>query len=231
MRTTEIVETMPPEPDPRVLFCPFCRECYEGARVCPEHELALVPFQDLPRQAHERVIRWDERVSPWELRLGRLELALGVALALVGFFALPLVSGSFDDRPIAWTALEVATSRAPNLWTVPFAAVLFGVFLYRRRTPLQMRGARLAGIALALMPGLSLGYSLWNIERAVAATHGAVALGPAAGTWLVAGSSLLLLVGSLRFGGTIDPEQAPLGAEPSESARRIVTERKAKKRR
>ena len=33
-----------------LLFCPFCRECFEGEAQCPEHELALVRFEDLPRE-------------------------------------------------------------------------------------------------------------------------------------------------------------------------------------
>ena len=229
-----------PDQDGGVLFCPFCRECFEGVRVCPEHELTLVPFQSLPRQAHEREVRWDEAVMPWEVRFGRLEIVLGVVALLVGFAALPLVEGSFDDQRIAWTALEIATSRAPNLWTVPFAAALFVVFLFRRRTPLEMRGARLAGVALALMPAISIGYSLWNIQRAVGQAHGAVALSPAMGAWVVGAACVLLLVGSARFGavGAGRAEEAlPHGAEPEndDGARGIEPERrsdvKAKKKR
>lgn len=219
---------MSAEPDPDgVLFCPFCRECFEGVRVCPEHELTLVPFQRLPRQAHEREVRWDEAVMPWEVRFGRLEIVLGVLGLVVAFAFLPLVEGAFDDRPIAWTALEIATSRAPNLWTVPFAAVLFVVFLFRRRTPLEMRGARLAGIALALMPAISIGYSLWNIRRAVGAAHGAIALTPTTGAWVIGAACLLLLVGSARFGAVgagRAEESLPHGAKPDDDAPRIEPE-------
>src|SRR5690606_34261628 len=31
----------------QVLFCPFCRESFEGLRVCPEHDLPLVSFAEL----------------------------------------------------------------------------------------------------------------------------------------------------------------------------------------
>lgn len=213
-----------PETDVDVLFCPFCRECYEGEKVCPEHELALVPFQQLPRQAHERALRWDEPVAPWEMRFGRLELVIGATLALVGFFGLPLMSGRFDDAPVAWTALELATSRAPNLWTVPFAAVLFGVFLYRRRTPLEMRGARLAGTVLAVMPAISLAYSLWNVQRAVEEMHGALALSFDLGAWCIGVASAFLLVGSLRF-GAFGAGAQPHGAAPDPDEARIETDR------
>lgn len=224
---------MPPEhreSEGRLLFCPFCRECFEGATVCPEHDLALVPFTDLPRQAHEREVRWDEPVAPWEVRFGRLEIALGIVLAFVGFFAVPLVTGTFDDRPIVWTALEAGTSRAPNLWTVPFVAALFAVFLHRRRTPQHMRGARLAGIMLSVAPVASLAYSLRNIERGTEDLHGALVLewGPA--VWVVVASSALLLVGSLRFGGRVAPPAPPHGSEPADAAPRIDTGRAAKPR-
>ena len=32
-----------------ILFCPFCRESFEGEAVCPEHDLELVPIDRLPR--------------------------------------------------------------------------------------------------------------------------------------------------------------------------------------
>ena len=95
-----MTEPMPPsaEPEPiesdgRILFCPFCRECYEGERVCPVHELDLVEFQDLPRQAHETDLpAWDEPVLPWDIRFGRGALALGALLLLVAFFLNLLIS-------------------------------------------------------------------------------------------------------------------------------------------
>lgn len=231
--TSPVTIDMPSEDsraDSRLLFCPFCRECYEGETHCPEHELALVELADLPRQAHERAVAWDERVAPWEIRFGRIELVLGVIAVLVGFFALPLVVGSFDDRPVAWSALSMASSRAPNLWTVPFVAVLFIVFLYRRRTPLEMRGARLAGVVLALMPAISLGYSLWNVQRGVARMHGAIALDWGAGVWVIGAASVLLLIGSLRFGSMPTDASLPHGAEPDEPEGRIAPEPDAQRK-
>ena len=106
------------------------------------------------------------------------------------------------------------------------------VFLFRRRTPLEMRGARLAGVALALMPAISIGYSLWNIQRAVGQAHGAVALSPAMGAWVVGAACVLLLVGSARFGavGSGRAEEAlPHGAEAEndDGARGIEPERRS----
>lgn len=214
----------------RLLFCPFCRECYEDRTHCPEHELELVDFQDLPRQAHERAVGWEDAVVPWEIRFGRLELMLGVAAALIGFFALPLVVGSFDDRAISWTASEIAMQRARNLWAVPFVAAMFVVFLYRRRTPLSMRGARLAGVVLALMPAVSLGYSLWQVHRGVMATQGAVAAGWGAGVWVIGAASALFLVGALRFGSMPGEPGLPHGAAADDEPARIDAERAPQKR-
>ncbi len=217
----------------RLLFCPFCRECYEDRTTCPEHELDLVEFQALPRQAHERELGWEDEVLPWDLRFGRLELMAGIASALAGFFALPLVVGSFDDQPIAWTAMETAMQRAPNLWSVPFVAVLFVVFLHRRRTPLAMRGARLAGIALGLMSAISLGYSLWQVQRGVIATHGALAAEPGAGAWVIGAASVLFVVGAARFGAMRTSSALPHGAagELSEEEPAERAPRKKKRRR
>ncbi len=225
--TSVSIDAMPMDDEsaePRLLFCPFCRECYEGEEECPEHGLALVEFAQLPRQAHERAVRWDEPVTPWDLRFGRLELVLGVIASLVGFFALPLAVGTIDEQPIAQTAMQMASSRAPNLWTVPFVAGLFVVFLYRRRTPIQMRGARLAGVVLALMPAVSLGYSLWNVGRGVARAHGGIALEWGSAVWVIAAASVLLLIGSVRFGSFRLEEGLPHGAEPEEREAPIAAE-------
>jgi hypothetical protein len=205
----------------RLLFCPFCRECYEGRTQCPEHELTLVEFQALPRQEHEQQVRWDDPLTPWDLRFGRLEMVLGIIASLVGFFALPFVVGSFDDQPIAWTALEVAARPAKNLWTVPAVAVFFLAMLVRRRTPLQMRSARLAGVLAALMPLVSLGYSLWNVERGVEARHGAVALEWGSGAWVMGIAALAFLMGSVRFGRLPQRDTLPHGAAPTDGTARI----------
>jgi hypothetical protein len=213
--------------DAPLLFCPFCRECFEGEKQCPEHELALVPFHELPRQAHERGLPgWDEPVVPWDVRFGRGFLGLGVAIALVGFFC-PVVIGTYDDRPHVWSGFEMANGPARNLWTVPVVAALFVVFLYRRRTPRQMRGSRLAGIVLALMPAISLAYSLYHVHQGALATHGAVGVSFAFGAYVIAACTPFLLIGSLRF-GAMPREHAPHGSTPDEEPR-IAHDRPRKK--
>ncbi len=184
----------------RLLFCPFCRECFEGEETCPSHELALVDFQDLPKQAHEHEMPgWDEDVDPWDVRFGRGWLALGAVLLVVGFF-LPLASGLVEDTAVSWTGYQVATGPAGNLWTVPFVAAMFVYFLLKRRTPVKMMGSRLVAVVLSIAPALSLGYSILNVQRGVARMHGALALEWGAGVYVIAVACVLLLVGSFRFG-------------------------------
>jgi len=218
------VQSDPGQSDPgdgRILFCPFCRECYEGERVCPVHELELVEFQDLPRQAHETNLpAWDEPVLPWDVRFGRGLLGLGAVLLLVAFF-MPMVVGTFDDEAFRWTGLDLATDRAKNLWTVPFVAVLYFWILLRRRTPVEMLGTRLVAVLLAIMPAFSTAYTWLNVRRGVEAAHGAIAADLGAGVWVVAAGTVLLLVGGVRFGvmpGMKD-EREPPGAAPEEGSR------------
>jgi hypothetical protein len=218
MGMTSVPATDPPmadsDSDDRLLFCPFCRECYEGERVCPVHELELVEFQDLPKQAHERALPgWDEPVPPWEPRFGRGWMALGAAACLLGFF-LPLVLATTEQGTQAWSGFDVATSRGKNLWTVPFAGAMFVFFLIRRRTPVQMLGARLAGVVLSLMPAASLAYTLVNVQRFADRAGGAVVVEWGVGVWVIAASSVLLLAGSLRFGAMPRGVELPHGAEP-----------------
>lgn len=220
MGITSVTATDPPmaetsQDDDRLLFCPFCRECYEGERECPVHELELVEFQDLPKQAHERELPgWQEPVAPWEPRFGRAWMALGAAALLVGFF-LPVVAATTEAGTQSWTGFQVATGPGKNLWTVPFAAALFLFFLYRRRTPLQMLGARLVGIVLAVMPVVSLAYSLVNVERAAERAAGAMTVDWGVGVWVIGAGTLLSLIGSIRFGAMPGGTHGlPHGAEP-----------------
>lgn len=211
-----------PEADGRLLFCPFCRECYEGETECPVHELELVEFQDLPRQQHEHDLPgWEEPVDPWDVRFGRGWLALGALALVVGFF-LPLATGTFEDTTTTWTGYQLAIGRAGNLWTVPFVAAMFVYFLLRRRTPIQMMGSRLVALVLSVAPLLSLGYSIMKMRQGVARAHGALGLDYEPGVVVIAAGCLLLLVGSLRFGVLPSSEIAPHGSSPDEDPDRGI---------
>ena len=109
---SESVET-PKEHE--ILFCPYCRDGFEGVEECPEHELTLVPIDRLPR---------DRAAVPSEVsffadpRLGRGPVLVGAALVLIGALA-PFVRA----RGLEASALEVAIDGAHNLWLTPAAAL------------------------------------------------------------------------------------------------------------
>lgn len=212
-----------PPPDPKadapLLFCPFCRECFEGEKECPEHELALVPFEKLPRDPEEaarELPAHDEPVSILEPRFGRGLVMAGVVTSLVGF-ALPVLSIATATQTRVFSGFEAAASRAPNLWTVPFVAAMFVWVLARRRTPLQMLGARLAGIVFAIAPLLSLAYTALKVRAGAAQlaerTHQAMEVGVEHGAVVIALGALLLLVGSARLGVLPGAKGGPAGPE------------------
>ncbi|HVZ36050.1 MAG TPA: hypothetical protein VG963_26665, partial [Polyangiaceae bacterium] len=64
----------------QVLFCPFCRECFEDSSTCPEHELRLVPFDQLTPDPEAREDEGDAapptnaeeaHLAPFDPRFGR----------------------------------------------------------------------------------------------------------------------------------------------------------------
>lgn len=193
-------------------FCPFCREAYEGERVCPEHELELVAFDELP--ARQRVVADDEAVPPWEMRYGRGPLALA-ALGLLLSPLAPLVTATVDGQRATASGYEVAVGvgvtggGAPYLWMVPGVAAALVLVLMRRRTPAKMRGARIAVPLLVLLAGASVGLTLWRVQLGAArmADMSGREVGVEVG-WGVYGTALFVVigfVGGLRLG--VAPKQ------------------------
>jgi hypothetical protein len=185
-----------------LLFCPFCREAFEGQVRCPDHDLALVPWDELPRSESEELDEGDA-VSPVDLRFGRGEIFASVAL-LFGSVLCPLFTVTEGENERAFSLLEAATDRHPNLWTVPFVATVALSVALRRRTIREMLGARLALLILALGPLASLGYTLWrvstNADSLGAALHRTIGVTPAWGVAPVLAGAALLAVGSVRLG-------------------------------
>jgi hypothetical protein len=185
-----------------LLFCPFCREAFEGEARCPEHELALVPWSELPGSESDELHEGDA-VSPVDLRFGRGELFASVAL-LFGSVLCPIFTVAEGEDARAFSLLEAATDRHPNLWTVPFVAAIVLSVALRRRTIREMLGARLALLILALGPLASLGYTLWrvstNADSLGAALHRSIAVTPAWGIAPVILGAVLLAIGSVRLG-------------------------------
>lgn len=176
---------------PRILFCPFCREGFEGLRECPEHELSLLAWDRLPRAPSQSVEEVWFFVDP---RLGRGGVLLGASLVLLGFVA-PFVRAVGIDA----SALEVAIDGAHNLWLTPVAAVAIFAILFARRTGQSMRAARLAVIGLALAGALPLVYTGQRVAAMTAARGGSPEwLWGCAAMWI---GLAVIALSSMRLGG------------------------------
>lgn len=183
-----------------VRFCPFCRESFEEAAACPEHGLALVDFRALPTAdpVHD-----DESWLPWsEFSYGRGWLLLGACLLLLAF-VLPFaeMTGGF----VAASSLyDLAAQRAKTLWLVPASAVAVLALFMRLRTPLALRGARLAVAWLALLPLALAAYRFSGSQDAAArlSEKGGelVVVTARSGAYVVAAGGLVLLIAAWRLG-------------------------------
>lgn len=177
-----------------MLFCPYCRDGFEGRRECPEHELLLVPIDRLPRSSGHSLETVTFFADP---RLGRGPVLLGAIIVLGGFVA-PFV----EARGVIASALEVAIDGALNLWLVPGAGALISWTLWARRSRRELRAARLAVFALAGAGVLPLAYTAWRIGLMTRAAGSTLAW-----HWGLVAMLLglaLAALGSFRLGGAAD---------------------------
>jgi hypothetical protein len=174
-----------------VLFCPFCERGFTGRLECPEHELLLVPIDELPKRAR----RLQEGVYFFaDPRLGRGTVELGALLVLIGFVA-PFAR----SRGVTASALEIAVDGAANLWFAPGSAIAMLWIAWRRRTRRCMRAARAAVFGLASSGGLPLLYTTHRVSLMSAAADASIDW--LWGLWLMAAGLLVCAIGALRFGG------------------------------
>jgi len=203
MARTAAAGELPSTTMTQVLFCPFCREAHEGQTHCPEHELPLVPFFELPSERKGPAA--DEVLPLWAPILGRGWVASGAIATLLSFAVLPLavVEGPV---PMGGTMLRLALTTTPKLWLIPAAAAAQLAVLYRRRTPAAMRAARVVVPLVALIPGAAALWTLHGVQQAVAllAERTGQALEPSlgVGSYLVFGATFPMLWGGLRLGVT-----------------------------
>lgn len=209
--------------DARILFCPFCRECFEGEARCPEHDLALVAFEDLPRTIEDlasEIPRDDEDISAFDHRFGRGFVVAGAVLFLISF-AMTFVDIAVQGDRTGFSGFEAASGRAPNLWTVPFVGALLIAILARRRSLAKMRGARLSVMLLGLAPLFAIGYSYFRVvegaamESARTGVH-AMDVSPGLGVFVAALGTFVVAYGARKLGHVdlrgLGPARADLDA-------------------
>jgi len=193
---------MPPSPARservEILFCPFCGDGFEGRSDCPEHELTLLPLDQLPRSAQRQLQCVTFFIDP---RLGRGTVLLGTFLALLGFLMPMLRYGDVVE-----SALELAIEGAGNLWLAPGAALAVLLILWRRRTRSAMRGARGAVFGLSIGGFLPLLYTGGRIGM-LAESFGKD-LEWQWGLWLMIAGFAAGAAGSFRLGGPRPPQES-----------------------
>lgn len=175
------------------LFCPFCREPFEGRASCPDHTLALVPFDQLALaesdadDTEEREIHPDERpIALLDPRWGRGVVALG---ALLAGAALALDLAPLGGR--VFRAYQVAAA-LPSLWTLLLASFSALYVLFRRRTPRELRALRVLVPLLGGVVMLTLALALRRLGTAVFTGSAAYAM---------VASAVALVWGGVRLGG------------------------------
>lgn len=223
-----VVAVRPPSSSASVLFCPFCRESFEGETKCPEHELALVPFEQLPGAlTRDEIPRDDEPLAIFDLRFGRGLVGAGALLAIVGFLCPIGVITAAAERLLI-TGPSIAVTHAPTLWVVPGIGVAAFVLLATRRTLARMRSIRLVVPLLAWGVPMSVWSALRKLDRwaelmsvgdVPAVAHYSWGLG------VLGVATLLIMIGGLRLGVTPPPRVLPHGAEPDSAHPRIEIDR------
>jgi hypothetical protein len=187
--------------DSPILFCPFCREAYEGPLRCPSCDVELVGLRELGELAAATAPD-DAPLSVWSPKRGRGALGFGALLTLIAFFCpFATLAGELQVTNSLYT---LARGRSLRLWLVPLAAFALLLLLYRRRNGPSMRGARVAAIFLSLIPSAVVSFSLVGAHSAalrMAESYRAdVSLQVGLGSWLVWLAALPLLWGSARLG-------------------------------
>jgi hypothetical protein len=186
---------MRPFTDEELGFCPFCRQAFEGAARCPDHDLALVSAHLLPRS---RASADDDVVPFFAIGRGRFLVFVGALLVLVGFLAPSFVDPSGVLEPKS--GLGAAVSTAPVLWLVPAAAALVLSFAARRGRVRELRRSR---IGLASLAWIAAAVELYVVHRVVTAAPlraSARAIELGAGVPLVLVGAGLATIGAILLG-------------------------------
>lgn len=187
----------------QVLFCPFCRESFEGKKTCPEHDLALVGFADLspdpldPENFPEVI---DETpLGLFEPTFGRGYVAAGALLIASAYLV------TFLRHPTGLTGIVTQSllKSVPSLGTPALVSLTVLFVLYRRRTPRALRSVRLLVPLLACVPPISCVWALQRIEQGMflwPSGEQVLRVVPGLAVYVMGFASLLIFVGGLRLG-------------------------------
>jgi hypothetical protein len=186
-----------------VLFCPFCRESFEGEVVCPEHEMPLVPFDRLPRSeldAHDgegeaSELADDTPLGAFDPRVGRAWVGAG---AIANLLALALVFAYRKDSGQGLLTYELAT-RSPSLWTLLLVSFTLLFVLKRRRTPRALRSLRVLVPALACVSPMTVAWVLYRLREGLVSRSPPVG-DPGVAVALVLIGAALVFFGGMRLG-------------------------------
>ena len=142
------------------LFCPFCKESFEGVEVCPFHDLPLVPIDKLRgRQADSESA---DTLSMYDVRYGRGALLMGAAISFLSFVWPTLL---WKGTPVSM--LHAANEGAHHLWVVPAVALVTVAVLWRYRTVESMRRVRFPTAAFGVLACTTILYTLFRFGSVV----------------------------------------------------------------
>jgi len=204
-----------------LLACPFCRELFEEgeAKACPVCGMALAQLHKLPPsidalhdEAGVPTMPEADLLPLFYLGRGKGPLA---ALGLIGLacFFLPWVQLSLPYID-AKSAFQLARDRIGWLWACCAAWVVLVPTVMSRRSILQMRGARVAAAFLSAIPGVAVGILLAKPPRG--------SIVPVRYTWdwpmwLTLGASVVAVLVSFRFGGSVADIEVKRGSSKGQA--------------
>ena len=174
-------------------FCPFCKESFENLARCPAHDLPLVPWSELPKEARDD----DEPREPLAFGDGRWSVMVAAATTVVGFF-LPVIS--VDEVPT--TGALLAMERAPNAWIIPACAVASLAVVFRRRTAFALRGARFVIVFFGLVVLASMAFTARALIRGAALAESV--LEPRVGAYVLAAAVVAYLLTPFVLGRQVE---------------------------
>ncbi|MCX7807372.1 MAG: hypothetical protein N2515_02080 [Deltaproteobacteria bacterium] len=176
-------------------ICPFCKESFEeGIERCPAHDLKLMVCEE--EGQGECQWGWAQKEMKrtfWD------RMVIGVAgLGMWVGFLMPFVKVEKLGQERVFTFFGAASTRAPNLWSLPLGGIFLLSVAIRFQRIQVMRSLWLGTVMACLFPLISVGYSLHRVIRAAELQSG-VHVSAAWGIGVVVCACLLGLLVAWRY--------------------------------